>query len=154
MEIIMSNFTEEITVIGRDLKRTVERLFADATVDRFKIVNRTTEKTVLDVPALVGLPTMFVFHIWSLIGATIMFAADYTIVVERTTVPTFEVVPTPPAELVASLDETIHVGETVDVVPEVEVEEFERCQGVTKLGEQCKRSPMEGLPFCYAHRPD
>lgn len=171
----MSKFSEEINVAGRDLKETVEKLLNDATVDRLKIVNRSTGKTLVNIPAVVGLPTLLLFHIWSLIGAAVMYMADYTIVIERN-VPVAEAEPvivTPPpaaksAEPEPHIEDEIRVGETVDVVPEKEIDDpfeevaaelveepdFDRCQGTTKSGSQCKRSPMEDSAFCYAHRPE
>ncbi len=165
----MSKFSEEMNVAGRDLKKTIEQLLNDATVDRFKIVNRATGKTLIDVPAVVGIPTLLLFNIWSIIGAAIMYVADYTIVIERNTesaeTPEPVIVPPPPAEE-SPVEDEIQVGKTEDVVPEAVVDpfaevaaevvaepDFDQCQGTTKSGSQCKRSPMEGSAFCYAHQP-
>lgn len=167
----MSKFSEELNVAGRDLKQTIHKLLNDATVDRLKIVNQSTGKTLIDIPAVVGIPTLLIFNIWSIIGAAVMYVADYTILVERHIVDeTAEPVVTPPPVYDvddSSVDDDIQVGETVDVVPEedatdpfvelpVELAEepnFDQCQGTTKAGKQCKRSPMEGSAFCHAHQP-
>ncbi len=76
-------WTEELTVAGNDLIDTLKELLADASVHRLQVVNNKNGKVVVDIPAVAGVPAAIFLNIWLLLGALILYVADFKIVIER-----------------------------------------------------------------------
>ncbi len=156
------SWTEEMTVAGSDLLSKLQEVLKDASVHRFRVVNNRTGEVVVDIPAAFGLGAAFLANIWAIIGAAVLYVADFQIVVEHRG-------PVSEDDAADVADEIIvHDEKPVEKAPPVEevvVEDkpapekaapamaADQCQGTTKAGTQCKRKPTEGAAYCYAHQP-
>ena len=158
-------WTEEVTVAGGDLYDTMKEMLKDASAYRMRVVNKRTEEVVFDIPVALGVGAALILQIWAVIGAAVLYVADFRIVVEHRQVVTDDII------IEDDLANEIVIHDANDVVAETETEpvaeaaapveeltvadtaDAERCQGFTKSGSQCKRKPMEGSAYCYAHKP-
>ena len=270
-------FTEEVEVAGRDVIGKVKELLQDASVHRIKVINKSHDEVVLDIPAVAGAGGALLLAPlapWLLLGVAAMYVMNFKIVVERrgevapdevevvdvvdesatdesddttsadeiiieempadapveaaeveevedaseepdveadmvevdevaSDEPEVEIVieksqpeavadasedaeaveiehiadrsaevaaeePEPVVEsVVEDVEPSAEIEMPVEAVEEIEietiiedsaepavVEELDRCQGMTKAGTQCKRKPMEGSAYCYAHQPE
>ena len=163
-------WTEDMTVAGSELMETLKEMMNDASIHRMRVINNRTEKTVVDIPAAAAIPVALMLNVWALIGAAVLYAADFRVIVERLGAhpDSAESAADNVAEEIVILDEEPEAeapaepdaGKTatpiVEEVPVVEAvaEAVEQCQGHTKAGAQCKRKPTEGSAYCYAHQPE
>ena len=164
----VTQFTEEMEVAGREVVSAIKRLLKDTTVHRIKVINDSHDEVVLDIPAAAGAGGAILFAglaPWMMLGVAALYVMNFRIVIERRVEEMVEDID------VTSADEELDVIEIetpdeVEIAPEIEiviekapadvepvVEAVEQCQGNTKAGAQCKRKPMEGSAYCYAHQP-
>ncbi|MGB1252069.1 MAG: DUF4342 domain-containing protein [Candidatus Promineifilaceae bacterium] len=169
--------TEEIEVAGREMVNVVKELMNDASVHRIKVLNSRTNEQILDVPAVAGAAGVLLLAPlmpFMLLSVAALYFMDFTIVIERRVEVVVEDVdiqveetPEPEsAEIEIVIDKPINVElapPELEIVIEPVAEEAdpdpivlvaEQCQGITKSGAQCKRKPMEGSAYCYAHQPE
>lgn len=80
----VKTWTEEITVAGNELKKTVEALLKDATVHRL-VIRNSEGKTVVEIPAIVGVAGGLLLLPYALIATGIAVLANYKIEIVRST---------------------------------------------------------------------
>ncbi len=73
---------ERMKVSAEQLMDTVRKLFKEASVRRI-IIKNPEGRTLLELPVVVGVLGIALFHVWAAIGVIAAVAMDYTIVVER-----------------------------------------------------------------------
>ncbi|HYF90870.1 MAG TPA: DUF4342 domain-containing protein [Symbiobacteriaceae bacterium] len=76
-------FTEELKVTGRDLVETLKRLLHEGNINRI-IVRDTVGRELLNLPVNGVLAITIVIPLLTAIGAAVVVAMDYTVLVERT----------------------------------------------------------------------
>lgn len=76
-------FTEELKVTGQDLVETLKRLLHEGNVTRI-IVRDNSGRELLNLPVNGVLAITIVIPILTAIGAAVVLAMDYTVLVERT----------------------------------------------------------------------
>lgn len=76
-------FTEELKVTGRDLVETVKRLLHEGNVTRI-IVRDNGGRELLNLPVNGILAITIIIPVLTAIGAAVVLAMDYTVLVERT----------------------------------------------------------------------
>ncbi|HWI63641.1 MAG TPA: DUF4342 domain-containing protein [Symbiobacteriaceae bacterium] len=76
-------FTEELKVTGRDLVETLKRLLHEGNINRI-IVRDTAGRELLNLPVNGVLAITIVIPLLTAIGAAVVVAMDYTVLVERT----------------------------------------------------------------------
>ena len=145
-------WTEEMTVAGGELVDTMKSLLQDASVHRLQVINNRTGDVVVDIPAALGLPAAIFLNIWLVLGALILYVADFNIVIERRVEEDAD--DSVADKIVVHEEVAEEAEEVVKEAPAATGAEIEQCQGTTKSGSQCKRKPMEGSAYCYAHQPE
>lgn len=76
-------FTEELKVTGRDLVETLKRLLHEGNINRI-IVRDTSGRELLNLPVNGVLAITIIIPVLTAIGAAVVVAMDYTVLVERT----------------------------------------------------------------------
>ncbi len=193
-------WTEELSVAGNDLIDTLKELLNDASVHRLLVINKRTDKVVVDIPALYGVPAAIFLNIWMVLGALVLYATDFKVVIERrlstesdadgagdktaedsaeTTEPQAEPAqqsaaepdapvepksadkaeakseakPEAKSDAPAAKEDKASTKEREKAADDDKKIDPTHCQGMTKAGKQCKRKPMEGSAYCFAHQP-
>lgn len=76
-------FTEELKVTGKDLVETLKRLLHEGNINRI-IVRDTNGRELLNLPVNGALAITIILPVLTAIGAAVVLAMDYTVLVERT----------------------------------------------------------------------
>ena len=76
--------TEEFTVTGEGLIAKIKELLHEGNIRRIIIKNEKGD-TYIEIPMTVGIVGVILLPVWAAIGAIAALAANFTIVVERTT---------------------------------------------------------------------
>ncbi|HWI52416.1 MAG TPA: DUF4342 domain-containing protein [Symbiobacteriaceae bacterium] len=76
-------FTEELKVTGRDLVETLKRLLHEGNVNRI-IIRDNGGRELFNLPVNGVLAITIVIPVLTAIGAAVVLAMDYTVLVERT----------------------------------------------------------------------
>jgi len=77
------SFTEELKVTGKDLVETLKRLLHEGNINRI-IVRDAAGREVLNLPVNGVLAITIIIPVLTAIGAAVVLAMDYTVLVERT----------------------------------------------------------------------
>jgi hypothetical protein len=78
-------WTEEVSVAGNQLGKTLSRLAKEATVRKITVKNQDG-KTVLNIPLAVGAAGVVVLGPWSVVGLVAAWLARYSIIIEHVVV--------------------------------------------------------------------
>lgn len=128
-------WTEELSVKGDELVKTIQSLLREAVVRKI-IVKDRNGRTLLEIPLYAGAVGMFFLGWWSALLLIAAWFTEVSIFIER-------------AEETA--EATNDASETKAAANETA--EPSRCQAITKAGEQCKRTAVAGSQFCSIHQP-
>jgi uncharacterized protein DUF4342 len=82
----VKSFTEELKVEGKELVDTVKRIVHEGNVRRV-VVRNADGRTVLDIPVNAGVLGAVVFPILATLATIAVYAAKYTLIIERTGPP-------------------------------------------------------------------
>ncbi|MDF2631072.1 MAG: hypothetical protein K0R39_4903 [Symbiobacteriaceae bacterium] len=77
------SFTEELKVTGKDLVETLKRLLHEGNINRI-IVRDSSGREMLNLPVNGVLAITIIIPVLTAIGAAVVLAMDYTVLVERT----------------------------------------------------------------------
>ena len=79
-------FTEELKVEGKELVETVKRIIREGNVRRV-VVRNPEGRTILDIPVNAGVLGAVVFPMIATLATIAVYAARYTLIIERTGAP-------------------------------------------------------------------
>lgn len=77
-----ADWTEEFVVAGEELVETVRELIHEANVRRI-IVKNKEKRVLLEIPLVLGVAGIALFHVYSALALIAALVADCTITVER-----------------------------------------------------------------------
>ena len=77
-----ADWTEEFVVAGEELVETVKELIHEANVRRI-IVKNKEKRILLEIPLVLGVAGIALFHVYSALALIAALVADCTITVER-----------------------------------------------------------------------
>ncbi len=129
-------WTEEVSVSGDELVKTIQSLLREAVVRKI-IVKDRNGRTLLEIPLYAGAVGVFFLGWWSALLLIAAWFTEVSIFIER-------------AE--GTAEATNGASETKAAAAS-EVAEPSRCQAITKAGERCKRTAVAGSQFCSIHQP-
>ena len=82
----VKGFTEELKVEGKELVDTVKRIIHEGNVRRV-VIRNADGRTVLDVPVNAGVLGAVVFPMIATLATIAVYAAKYTVLIERSGPP-------------------------------------------------------------------
>lgn len=82
----VKGFTEELKVEGKELVDTVKRIIHEGNVRRV-VVRNPEGRTILDIPVNAGVLGAVVFPMIATLATIAVYAAKYTLLVERSGPP-------------------------------------------------------------------
>jgi hypothetical protein len=134
-------WSEELSVAGNQLVKTVQSLLREAVVRKI-IVKDHTGRTLLEIPLYAGAAGMFFLGWWSAVLLIAAWFTEVSIYIERE------------SETEPLVVEAADAVEKATAPPLLnEATERRRCQAITKSGEPCKRMAVSGSDFCAVHQP-
>lgn len=128
--------TEELSVAGSELIKTIQSLMREAVVRKIVVKDRNG-RTLIEIPLVAGALGMVAFGWWSAVFLIAAWFTEVSILIERGD----ETAGAPNSE---SRGEDVAAGAAT---------ESTRCQAITKAGTQCKRTAVAGSQYCSVHQP-
>jgi hypothetical protein len=129
-----NRWSEELSVAGDQLVKTVQSLLREAVVRKITVKDRNG-RTLIEIPLYAGAAGVFFLGWWSALLLIAAWFTEVSILIERE-------------------EETAGAASTGEqpAEPVSEAAETRRCQAITKAGTQCKRTAVAGSDFCAIHQ--
>jgi hypothetical protein len=127
-----NRWSEELSVAGDQLVKTVQSLLREAVVRTITVKDRNG-RTLIEIPLYAGAAGVLFLGWWSALLLIAAWFTEVSILIERE-------------------EETAEAASTREQRAEP-ASETRRCQAITKAGTQCKRTALSGSDFCAIHQP-
>jgi hypothetical protein len=130
-----NKWSEEFSVAGDQLVKTVQSLLREAVVRKITVKDRNG-RTLIEIPLYAGAAGVLFLGWWSALLLIAAWFTEVSILIERE------------EETASAASTREQQGESVS-----ETAESRRCEAITKAGTQCKRTALSGSDFCAIHQP-